>query len=184
MLRACRVGKPMPTPAIQVRGRLFSGSSGASAAKAFAVHQKLAGQLGPTARLGPTGKAHTLPGPGAGQALDGPFAETKEQLLGLYVLHVKSEDEAIDTARQLRRTNPSAVYEIRPIMHYLPGFGREKSPTRALGRWPTAWPRNTPSRRRWRTHSPPISGLPAICPAQTSSLWSGIPRAEGWRWGS
>jgi hypothetical protein len=62
-------------------------------------------------------KAYTLRGPGAGQALDGPFAETKEQLLGLYVLHVKSEDEAIDTARQLRRTNPSAVYESRPILH-------------------------------------------------------------------
>jgi len=85
------------------------------------VHQKLAGQVGPAARLAPTGKARTLRGPGVGQALDGPFAETKEQLLGFYVLDVKSEDEAFDAARQLRRANAGAVYEIRPIMLYLPG---------------------------------------------------------------
>jgi hypothetical protein len=85
------------------------------------VHRKLAGRFGPAARLGPTAKARTLRGPGTGQALDGPFAETKEQLLGLYLLDVGSEDEALDTARQLRSVNPSAVYEIRPIMVYLPG---------------------------------------------------------------
>jgi hypothetical protein len=85
------------------------------------VHQKLAGRFGPAARLGLTGKARTLRGSGAGQALDGPFAETKEQLLGFYVLDVASEDEALDTARQLRRVNPGAVYEIRPIRVYLPG---------------------------------------------------------------
>lgn len=85
------------------------------------VHRKLADRFGPAARLGSTAKARTLRGPGEGQALDGPFAETKEQLLGLYVLDVASEDEALDTARQLRRANPSATYEIRPIMVYLPG---------------------------------------------------------------
>ena len=85
------------------------------------VHQKLAGRLGPAARLGPTAKAQTLRGTGTGQSLDGPFAETKEQLLGFYVLDVASEDEAIEAARQLRHANPSAVYEIRPIMVYVPG---------------------------------------------------------------
>jgi len=85
------------------------------------VHQKLEGRLGPAARLGFTGKARTLRGPGVGQPLDGPFAETKEQLLGFYVLDVASEDEAIEAAKQLRRANPHAVYEIRPIMVYLPG---------------------------------------------------------------
>ena len=85
------------------------------------VHEKLKGRFGPTARLGATAKARTLRGPGAGQPLDGPFAETKEQLLGFYILDVPSEDEALDTARQLRRANPGAVYEIRPIMVYLPG---------------------------------------------------------------
>jgi hypothetical protein len=85
------------------------------------VHQKLAGRLGPAARLGATAKAQTLRGAGAGQPLDGPFAETKEQLLGFYVLDVASEDEALDAARQLRQVNPGAVYEIRPIRLYLPG---------------------------------------------------------------
>ena len=31
------------------------------------------------------------------------------------------EEEAIGIARDLRRVNPSAVYEIRPIRLYLPG---------------------------------------------------------------
>jgi hypothetical protein len=38
--------------------------------------------LGPAARLGPTRGAVTLRGKGAGMIMDGPFAETKEQLLG------------------------------------------------------------------------------------------------------
>ena len=53
--------------------------------------------------------------------IDGPFAETKEQLLGLYVVNCTNEDAAIGIARDLRRVNPSAVYEIRPIRLYLPG---------------------------------------------------------------
>jgi hypothetical protein len=32
-----------------------------------------------------------------------------------------SEDAALEAARDLRRVNPSAVYEIRPILLYLPG---------------------------------------------------------------
>ena len=79
------------------------------------------GKLGPAARLGATAAAVTLRGPGDGMVIDGPFAETKEQLLGLYVLDCASQDEAIATARDLRRVNPTAVYEIRPIMLYLPG---------------------------------------------------------------
>lgn len=87
------------------------------------VHDRLTqrGQLGPAARLGLTQKARTLRGPGAGTVIDGPFAETKEQLLGLYVVNVATEDEAIAAARDLRRANPTAVYEIRPIALYLPG---------------------------------------------------------------
>ncbi|WP_192249854.1 YciI family protein [Mesorhizobium silamurunense] len=80
-----------------------------------------AGKLGPAARLGETAKAVTLRGPGAGMVIDGPFAETKEQLLGLYVLDCANQDEAIAVARDLKRVNPTAVYEIRPIALYLPG---------------------------------------------------------------
>ncbi|MBR1197742.1 YciI family protein [Bradyrhizobium sp. AUGA SZCCT0240] len=87
------------------------------------VHDRLNEQklLGPSARLGATGKARTLRGPGAGVVIDGPFAETKEQLLGLYVVNCADEDAAIAVARDLRKVNPTAVYEIRPIALYLPG---------------------------------------------------------------
>jgi hypothetical protein len=82
------------------------------------THQK---QLGPAARLDVTAKAHTLRGPGAGVVLDGPFADTKEALLGFYVLDCANETAAIEAARELHRVNPGAVYEIRPISLYLPG---------------------------------------------------------------
>ena len=87
------------------------------------VHDQLKqeGSLGPAARLGATKKARTLRGPGAGLVLDGPFAETKEQLLGFYVLDCATEEAVIEAARDLRRANPTAVYEIRPLLLYLPG---------------------------------------------------------------
>ena len=89
----------------------------------LAVHDRLNANklLGPSVRLGATADARTLRGPGNGMVLDGPFAETKEQLLGLYVVNCADEAEAIGVARDLRRVNPTAVYEIRPIRLYLPG---------------------------------------------------------------
>src|SRR3569623_991375 len=71
------------------------------------------GKLGPAARLGPTAEAVTLRGPADAMVIDGPFAETKEQLLGLYLLNCASLDEAVAAARDLKRVNPTAVYEIR-----------------------------------------------------------------------
>jgi hypothetical protein len=87
------------------------------------VHDRLKQEqcLGPAARLDATKEARTLRGPGAGLVIDGPFAETKEQLLGFYVVDCAAEDAAIAAARDLRRANPSAVYEIRPILLYLLG---------------------------------------------------------------
>jgi hypothetical protein len=60
--------------------------------------------------------------------LDGPFAETKEQLLGFHLVDYDTDEEAIAAARKLREVNPSAVYEIRPVMLYVPadGFGATK----------------------------------------------------------
>lgn len=85
-----------------------------------AVHARLhqAGQLGPAARLDNTATACTLRD---GLVVDGPFAETKEQLLGLYVMECPTREEAIAAARDLARVNATAVYEIRPILLYLPG---------------------------------------------------------------
>jgi hypothetical protein len=87
------------------------------------VHERLTqqGKLGPAARLGATGRARTLRGSRNDMVLDGPFAETKEQLLGFYIIDVDSEAAAIAAARELNSANPAAVYEIRPIALFLPG---------------------------------------------------------------
>ncbi|MEW6257102.1 MAG: YciI family protein [Pseudomonadota bacterium] len=80
-----------------------------------------AGHLGPAARLGGTDQAKTLRGSGLGAVLDGPFAETKEQLLGFYLVDCPDEDSALAVARDLKRVNPTAVYEIRPVSLFIPG---------------------------------------------------------------
>jgi hypothetical protein len=89
----------------------------------LAVNDRLVREkhLGPAARLGPTAGAKTLRGPGAGMVMDGPFAETREHLLGFYVVDFPSIEAAVAAAGELRRANPTAVYEIRPISLYLPG---------------------------------------------------------------
>jgi hypothetical protein len=81
-----------------------------------------AGRLGPTARLLPTTAATTLRKGREELVLDGPFAETKEQLLGFYTVECATLDEALETARELARANPgSGSYELRPIAQYWPG---------------------------------------------------------------
>src|SRR5260370_42151318 len=59
--------------------------------------------------------------PGKGVVTDGPFTESKEQLLGFHVIDCADREAAIAAARNLRRANPSAMYEIRPVTLYLPG---------------------------------------------------------------
>ena len=88
------------------------------------VHQKLRneGKLGPAVRLLPTGHATTLrKDREAPLVIDGPFAETKEQLLGFYVIDQESLEGVLDVARDLARANPGGSYEIRPVSLYLPG---------------------------------------------------------------
>ena len=87
------------------------------------VHDRLTqeGRMGPAARLGATNGACVLRGPGKGVVTDGPFTETKEQLLGFYVIDCADRDAAIAAARDLRQANPSAMYEIRPVSLYRPG---------------------------------------------------------------
>jgi hypothetical protein len=92
-------------------------------AELLAINDRLVQEkhLGPAARLGPTRRAVTLRGQGAGTLIDGPFAETKEQLLGFYLMEFPDIEAAVAAARELRRANPTAVYEIRPVSLYLPG---------------------------------------------------------------
>jgi hypothetical protein len=87
------------------------------------VHDRLKeeGRLGPAARLGATKTACVLRGQGKGVVTDGPFTESKEQLLGFYVIDCANREAAIAAARDLRQVNPSAMYEIRLVSLYLPG---------------------------------------------------------------
>lgn len=95
------------------------------------VHDKLAqqGRLGPVARLLPTTAATTLrKDRDPPLVLDGPFAETKEQLLGFYVVDCASLEEALDAARDLAKANPGGAYEIRPISIFHPGVTTPAKP--------------------------------------------------------
>jgi hypothetical protein len=93
-------------------------------AKLAVVQDKLTkqGRLGPVARLMPTTAATTVRKAREPLVIDGPFAETKEQLLGFYIVECASLEEAIDTARDLARASSSAgAYEIRPVSLFRPG---------------------------------------------------------------
>ena len=85
------------------------------------VHEKLTreGKLGPSLRLLPTTAATTIRG-AQNLVIDGPFAETKEQLLGFYVIDVPDLDAALAVAKELSAANPTSCYEIRPIALYVP----------------------------------------------------------------
>src|SRR4029078_10315315 len=65
--------------------------------KLTVVQDKLTkqGRLGPVARLLPTTAATTLRKEDPPLVLDGPFAETKEQLLGLYIVDCMHVDHAV-----------------------------------------------------------------------------------------
>ena len=90
----------------------------------IAAQEKMAraGKLGPVARLLPTTAATTLrKDRDPPIVIDGPYAETKEQLLGFYVVDCDSLEEALDFARELGKANPGGAYEIRPMALFRPG---------------------------------------------------------------
>ena len=91
--------------------------------KLSVVQDKLAkqGKLGPVARLLPTTAATTLRKEDPPLVLDGPYAETKEQLLGFYIVDCANLDEALAVARELGEANPGGSYEIRPVGTFRPG---------------------------------------------------------------
>jgi hypothetical protein len=94
--------------------------------KLTVVQDKLAkqGRLGPVARLLPTTSATTLRKEDPPLVLDGPFAETKEQLLGFYLIDAKNLDEVLDVARELGEANPGGTYEIRPVGYFNGGSAK------------------------------------------------------------
>lgn len=91
-------------------------------AKLGAVQERHAaqGRLGPVARLMPTTAATTVRKDNEpALVLDGPFAETKEQLLGFYVVDTPSLEAALEIARELSEANPGGAHEVRPIGYFI-----------------------------------------------------------------
>jgi hypothetical protein len=81
------------------------------------------GRLAATARLQPTTSATTVrKGREPPLVIDGPFAETKEQLLGFWMVECATLEEALDTARDLARASGSTgAYEVRPVSIFRTG---------------------------------------------------------------
>lgn len=86
--------------------------------KLAAAQEKLAraGKLWPVGRLNATKTARTLRKGDKAAILDGPFAETKEQLLGFFIVECANMDEALEAAQELARASSSrGAFEVRPL---------------------------------------------------------------------
>ena len=85
---------------------------------AFGDEARAAGVMAGGEGLQPTSSATTIRVRDGERVLsDGPFAETKEQLGGFYLLDCANLDEAVDWAARI----PGAAYgsvEVRPVMNY------------------------------------------------------------------
>jgi len=82
---------------------------------AFQDEMQTRGVLVALERLAPTSLATTVRVRDEGQVVaDGPFAETKEQIAGFYIIECEDLDEAIEVASR----NPGARHgtiEVRPV---------------------------------------------------------------------
>ena len=78
------------------------------------------GRLGPVMRLVPQQAKTVRRGRPVKEVTDGPFAETKEQLMGLYVIECATFDEALAAVEQL--DFETGVFEITPLVYMDPGL--------------------------------------------------------------
>lgn len=88
-----------------------------------AVEDKLAqqGRLGPVARLLPTTAATSVKKGAEPLVIDGPFAETKEALLGFFIVDCEDLEAAIAVTKELAEANPGkGGYEVRPLLLFKP----------------------------------------------------------------
>ena len=98
---------------------LAPGERGAMGREYYACTERLieAGQHRAGEGLQPTATATTVRLRGGQlQVTDGPFAETREQLGGFYLIEAANLDEAIAAAAHVPATRTGCV-EIRPVMH-------------------------------------------------------------------
>jgi hypothetical protein len=88
------------------------------------------GRLGPNLCLMPTSAAVTIRSGGEPIVMDGPFAETKEQLLGFWIIDCASLEEAIQTARRFASHKQTGAIEIRPVADLRDRLWRRARPDR------------------------------------------------------
>jgi hypothetical protein len=98
--------------------------SAAERKRAVAAHRKMQAQAKAngafilTSQLMPSSTATTVRRRrGTMTVLDGPFAETKELLVGFYLLDCKTLDEALAYAQALPHLDTGCI-EIRPLSYY------------------------------------------------------------------
>jgi hypothetical protein len=73
------------------------------------------GQLHAVARLGDTSQARSVrAGAGAHEITDGPYIESKEWLVGFYVVDCDDEAQALERAKQIC-LDAAHVVEVRPV---------------------------------------------------------------------
>lgn len=92
------------------------------------LRQELAadGRLGPVLRLTPNDAKTVRRYKERRYITDGPFAETKEQLMGIYVVDCATFDDAVAAAERL--AFDTSVFEIRAITWLDPGVIPAKMP--------------------------------------------------------
>jgi len=90
----------------------------------FAAYGAFEGEIAPTGKklageaLQPTSTATSVRvRDGKVSVTDGPFAETKEQLGGFYLLNCENLDEALEWAAKIPSAKTGTI-EIRPIMEF------------------------------------------------------------------
>jgi len=83
---------------------------------ALAKETRKTGQYQGSARLEPTRSAVCVRNqPGKQFVTDGPFAETKEHMVGFYLVDCASLDEATEYARKHPTCKMGATIEVRPV---------------------------------------------------------------------
>jgi hypothetical protein len=79
----------------------------------------------------PTATTLKVEGPGEHVVTDGPYAETKEQVGGFYVIECENLDEALEWARKVPLQAGGSI-EVRPVMDFSE-YGYEEPATASAG---------------------------------------------------
>ena len=84
---------------------------------AYSDELNAAGVVRAMERLSPSSTATTVRGKdGSAVTTDGPFAETKEQLGGFFIIECADLDEAIAWASKVPSVSQGGTIEVRPIL--------------------------------------------------------------------